>query len=166
MLVTALNPHIGYEKAAEVAQKAHREGLTLREAALGARLRHGRAVRRLGAAGGHDPPVGRVSSKARSGGSGSSRTPAARQSAARDRAARKVGAPQTAPRKDSPPKQSKPRKESKPRGQTKPRKEPAPRRPDDDRGGLSFVDMLLIAALVLLTVAIAAAAFFIFRGSF
>ena len=35
MLVTALNPHIGYEKAAQIALKAHREGLTLREAALG-----------------------------------------------------------------------------------------------------------------------------------
>jgi fumarate hydratase class II len=34
MLVTALNPHIGYEKSAKIAQKAHREGLTLREAAL------------------------------------------------------------------------------------------------------------------------------------
>jgi fumarate hydratase, class II len=34
MLVTALNPHIGYEKAAKIAQKAHREGSTLREAAL------------------------------------------------------------------------------------------------------------------------------------
>jgi fumarate hydratase class II len=34
MLVTALNPHIGYEKAAKIAQKAHREGTTLREAAL------------------------------------------------------------------------------------------------------------------------------------
>jgi fumarate hydratase class II len=34
MLVTALNPHIGYEKAAKIAQKAHREHLTLREAAL------------------------------------------------------------------------------------------------------------------------------------
>lgn len=34
MLVTALNPHIGYYKAAEIAQKAHREGTTLREAAL------------------------------------------------------------------------------------------------------------------------------------
>jgi fumarate hydratase class II len=34
MLVTALNPHIGYDKAAKVAQKAHREGLTLREAAI------------------------------------------------------------------------------------------------------------------------------------
>ncbi|MEW5739395.1 MAG: class II fumarate hydratase [Myxococcota bacterium] len=34
MLVTALAPHIGYEKAAAVAKKAHAEGLTLREAAL------------------------------------------------------------------------------------------------------------------------------------
>ena len=34
MLVTALNPHIGYDRAAEIAKKAHREGTTLREAAL------------------------------------------------------------------------------------------------------------------------------------
>ncbi len=34
MLVTALNTHIGYEKAAEVAKKAHKEGLTLKEACL------------------------------------------------------------------------------------------------------------------------------------
>jgi fumarate hydratase class II len=34
MLVTALSPHIGYEKSAEVALLAHRAGLTLREAAL------------------------------------------------------------------------------------------------------------------------------------
>jgi fumarate hydratase class II len=34
MLVTALNPHIGYHKAAEIAKKAHKEGTTLREAAL------------------------------------------------------------------------------------------------------------------------------------
>jgi fumarate hydratase, class II len=34
MLVTALNPHIGYEKAAEIALKAHREGLSLRDAAI------------------------------------------------------------------------------------------------------------------------------------
>ena len=32
MLVTALNPHIGYDKAAEVAKKAHKENTTLREA--------------------------------------------------------------------------------------------------------------------------------------
>jgi fumarate hydratase class II len=34
MLVTALSPRIGYDKAAEIAKKAHREGTTLREAAL------------------------------------------------------------------------------------------------------------------------------------
>jgi fumarate hydratase class II len=34
MLVTALNTHIGYEKAAEIAKKAHKEGTTLRKAAL------------------------------------------------------------------------------------------------------------------------------------
>jgi fumarate hydratase, class II len=34
MLVTALNPHIGYDKAAQIAKKAHQEGSTLREAAL------------------------------------------------------------------------------------------------------------------------------------
>jgi fumarate hydratase class II len=34
MLVTALNPHIGYEKAAAIAKKAHKEGATLKEAAL------------------------------------------------------------------------------------------------------------------------------------
>ncbi len=34
MLVTALNTHIGYEKAAKIAKKAHKEGSTLREAAL------------------------------------------------------------------------------------------------------------------------------------
>ena len=34
MLVTALNPHIGYDNAAKVAKKAHAEGLTLKEAAL------------------------------------------------------------------------------------------------------------------------------------
>ncbi|CAI5512728.1 unnamed protein product [Closterium sp. Naga37s-1] len=34
MLVTALNPHIGYDKAAAVAKKAHKEGITLKEAAI------------------------------------------------------------------------------------------------------------------------------------
>lgn len=34
MLVTALNPHIGYDKAAKVAKKAHEENLTLKEAAV------------------------------------------------------------------------------------------------------------------------------------
>jgi len=34
MLVTALNPHIGYDKSAEIAKKAHREGITLKAAAI------------------------------------------------------------------------------------------------------------------------------------
>lgn len=34
MLVTALNPHIGYDRSAEIAKKAHREGTTLKAAAL------------------------------------------------------------------------------------------------------------------------------------
>jgi fumarate hydratase class II len=35
MLVTALAPHIGYDRAAAIAKHAHREGVSLREAALG-----------------------------------------------------------------------------------------------------------------------------------
>ncbi|SAH95313.1 fumarate hydratase class II [Bordetella ansorpii] len=34
MLVTALNPHIGYDKAAQIAKKAHKENLSLKESAL------------------------------------------------------------------------------------------------------------------------------------
>ena len=34
MLVTALNPHIGYDNAAKIAKKAHKEGTTLKESAL------------------------------------------------------------------------------------------------------------------------------------
>jgi fumarate hydratase class II len=34
MLVTALNPHIGYDKSAKIAKKAHQEGTSLREAAV------------------------------------------------------------------------------------------------------------------------------------
>lgn len=34
MLVTALNPHIGYENAAKIAKNAHEKGLTLKESAL------------------------------------------------------------------------------------------------------------------------------------
>jgi fumarate hydratase class II len=34
MLVTALNPHIGYDNAAKIAKKAHKDGTTLKEAAL------------------------------------------------------------------------------------------------------------------------------------
>ena len=35
MVVTALSPHIGYDKAAEIAKKAHHERTTLKKAALG-----------------------------------------------------------------------------------------------------------------------------------
>jgi fumarate hydratase, class II len=38
MLVTALNPYIGYENAAKIAKLAHKEGLTLKEAALQSEL--------------------------------------------------------------------------------------------------------------------------------
>jgi fumarate hydratase class II len=34
MLVTALNPHIGYDKAAQIAKAAHQQGLSLRDAAI------------------------------------------------------------------------------------------------------------------------------------
>ena len=34
MLVTALNPHIGYDNAAKIAKKAHADGTTLKESAL------------------------------------------------------------------------------------------------------------------------------------
>lgn len=34
MLVTALNPHIGYDKASEIAKKAHKNGTTLKQAAV------------------------------------------------------------------------------------------------------------------------------------
>jgi fumarate hydratase, class II len=34
MLVTALNPHIGYDKAAQIAKKAHKEGTSLKDAAV------------------------------------------------------------------------------------------------------------------------------------
>src|SRR5580765_3841694 len=34
MLVTALNPHIGYDNAAKIAKKAHKEGTTLKQAAI------------------------------------------------------------------------------------------------------------------------------------
>ena len=38
MLVTALNPHIGYDNAAKIAKKAHKEGTTLKAAALSSGL--------------------------------------------------------------------------------------------------------------------------------
>jgi fumarate hydratase class II len=34
MLVTALNPHIGYDNAAKIAKHAHKKGISLRESAL------------------------------------------------------------------------------------------------------------------------------------
>jgi fumarate hydratase class II len=34
MLVTALNPIIGYDNSARIAKKAHKEGITLKEAAI------------------------------------------------------------------------------------------------------------------------------------
>ena len=34
MLVTALNPHIGYDKAAKIAKTAHKNGTTLKQEAL------------------------------------------------------------------------------------------------------------------------------------
>lgn len=38
MLVTALNPHIGYDNAAKIAKKAHKENITLKEAAVSLKL--------------------------------------------------------------------------------------------------------------------------------
>ena len=38
MLVTALNPYIGYENAAKIAKTAHKEGTTLKEAAIASGL--------------------------------------------------------------------------------------------------------------------------------
>ena len=47
MLVTALNPHIGYDNAAKVAKKAHQENTTLREAAEALGLLTGEEFDRL-----------------------------------------------------------------------------------------------------------------------
>ena len=38
MLVTALNPHLGYDNAARIAKKAHQDGSTLKEAAIALEL--------------------------------------------------------------------------------------------------------------------------------
>jgi fumarate hydratase class II len=35
MTVTALSPHIGYDKSAQIAKKAHKDGSTLKDAAVG-----------------------------------------------------------------------------------------------------------------------------------
>ena len=48
MLVTALNPHIGYDNAAKIAKNAHKKGKTLKADGGRARPRDGRAVRRSG----------------------------------------------------------------------------------------------------------------------
>ena len=50
MLVTALAPKIGYDKAAAIAKAAHKKGTTLREEAVGLGPRHGGGVRRRRAA--------------------------------------------------------------------------------------------------------------------
>ncbi|GAB6927683.1 class II fumarate hydratase [Paenibacillus sp. JCM 10914] len=47
MLVTALNPHIGYENAASIAKAAHQSGSTLREAALASGLLSGEEFDRI-----------------------------------------------------------------------------------------------------------------------
>jgi hypothetical protein len=48
MLVTALNPHIGYDNAAKIAKTRTRRGGTLKAGGHRARPAHRRAVRRLG----------------------------------------------------------------------------------------------------------------------
>ena len=54
MLVTALAPHIGYDKASEIAKAAHKRGTTLREEAVQARPCDGGGFRPAGQARGHD----------------------------------------------------------------------------------------------------------------
>ena len=49
MLVTALNPHIGYDNAAKIAKYALANGMTLRDAAARARPGQARRFRPLGA---------------------------------------------------------------------------------------------------------------------
>ena len=53
MLVTALNPHIGYDKAAQIAKKAHKEGTSLKDGRGRVGPRHRRAVRPVGPRRGH-----------------------------------------------------------------------------------------------------------------
>ena len=57
MLVTALNPKIGYDKAAQVAKLAHHDHLSLKEACLKLGYLSCRRVRRLGRAGRDDPSL-------------------------------------------------------------------------------------------------------------
>ena len=53
MLVTALTPHIGYDRAAEIAKRAHHDGSTLQAGGAGAGLCHGTGLRALGQTGRH-----------------------------------------------------------------------------------------------------------------
>ena len=53
MLVTALNPKIGYDNAAKVAKTAHKEGTTLKQAAVAPRPARGARIRRVGPARAH-----------------------------------------------------------------------------------------------------------------
>ncbi len=67
MLVTALAPHIGYDKAAEIAKSAHKRGTTLREEAVRLGAVDEAEFDRLVQAGGHDRPeaVSRASWRSR-----------------------------------------------------------------------------------------------------
>ena len=60
MLVTALAPHIGYDKAAAIAKTAHHEGTTLREAALASGHVTGEEFDGWVRARGHDAPDARL----------------------------------------------------------------------------------------------------------
>ena len=58
MLVTALAPRLGYDRAAEIAKKAHREGTTLREAAVALGYLTAEEFDRRGPARADDAPLG------------------------------------------------------------------------------------------------------------
>ena len=105
------------------------------------RLRDRRAIRRLGAARGHDPPAGRVSEKPRSERRRTARTVAARD---RDRASRQAGrgSPTAAPRA----------------------RPTAPAKPAVRSARAGFLDYLIIALLVVLAVMIVAGLLFMLRG--
>ena len=62
MLVTALTPHIGYDKAAKVAQHAHEQGCTLREAAIALEVLTGEAFDELVVPGDMTRPNFRINS--------------------------------------------------------------------------------------------------------
>ena len=71
MLVTALNQHIGYDKAAAIAKKGHKEGLTLREAAVECGHLTGGAVRSMGRRRADDPSVTTSGTRVSPAGAGS-----------------------------------------------------------------------------------------------